>query len=86
MPTQSVQRGPNGTFVWVIKPDSTAEMRDIKVGQINGDTTLVDKGLAAGEAIVVDGQYKVKVGIKVAATPQSNQTADAGAPAGSLAK
>jgi len=86
VPTQSVQRGPNGTFVWVIKPDSTAEMRDIKVGQINGDTTLVDKGLAAGEAIVVDGQYKVKVGIKVAATPQSNQTADAGAPAGSLAK
>ena len=86
VPTQSVQRGPNGTFVWVIKPDSTAEMRDIKVGQINGDTTLVDKGLAAGEAIVVDGQYKVKVGIKVAATPQSNQTADAGAPAGRLAK
>jgi len=35
---------------------------------------------------VVDGQYKVKVGIKVAATPQSNQTADAGAAPGSAAK
>jgi len=86
VPTQSVQRGPNGTFVWVIKPDSTAEMRDVKIGQVNGDTTLVDKGLAAGETIVVDGQYKVKVGIKLAPTPQSNQTADAGAPAGSPAK
>jgi multidrug efflux system membrane fusion protein len=86
VPTQSVQRGPNGTFVWVIKPDSTAEMREVKVGQINGNTALVDKGLTAGESIVVDGQYKVKIGIKVAPTPQSNQTADAGAPAGSPAK
>jgi multidrug efflux system membrane fusion protein len=56
-------------------------MRSVKIGQINGNTALVDKGLAAGETVVVDGQYKVKVGIKVAATPQSNQTADAGAPA-----
>jgi len=86
VPTQSVQRGPNGTFVWVIKPDNTAEMRDIKTSQVNGNTTLVDKGLTAGETIVVDGQYKVKVGIKVAATPQSNQTADAGAAPGSAAK
>ena len=86
VPTQSVQRGPNGTFVWIIKPDNTAEMRDIKVGQINGDIALIDKGLTAGETIVVDGQYKVKVGIKVAATPQSNQTADAGATPGSAAK
>jgi multidrug efflux system membrane fusion protein len=89
VPAQTVQRGPNGTFVWVIKPDTSVEMRDVKVGQINGGTALIDKGLAAGETVVVDGQYKVKVGVKVAATPQSNQTADAGAdaaPAGSPAK
>ncbi|MDB5362791.1 MAG: Efflux transporter, family, subunit [Rhodospirillales bacterium] len=86
VPAQSVQRGPNGTFVWVIKPDSTAEMREVKIGQINGGTALVDKGVTVGETIVVDGQYKVKVGAKVAATPQSNQTADAAAPAGSPAK
>ena len=86
VPTQTIQRGPNGTFVWVIKPDSTADMREVKVGQINGSTALIDKGLTAGESVVVDGQYKVKVGIKVAATPQSSQTADAGASAGSPAK
>jgi membrane fusion protein, multidrug efflux system len=89
VPTQTIQRGPNGTFVWVIKPDTSVEMREVKVGQINGGTALIDKGLAAGETVVVDGQYKVKVGVKVAATPQSNQTADAGAdaaPAGSPAK
>ena len=85
VPAQSVQRGPNGTFVWVIKPDSTAEMREVKIGQITGNVALVDKGLAAGETIVVDGQYKVKVGIKLAPTPQSNQTADAGAGVGALA-
>ena len=85
VPTQTIQRGPNGTFVWVIKPDNSAEMRQVTVGQINGDTALIDKGLAAGESVVVDGQYKVKVGAKVAATPQGTQTADAQA-AGSLAK
>jgi multidrug efflux system membrane fusion protein len=89
VPAQTVQRGPNGTFVWVIKPDSSVEMREVKVGQINGDTALIDKGLAAGENVVVDGQYKVKVGVKVAATPQGTQTADASnpaAPAGGPAK
>lgn len=82
VPTQTIQRGPNGTFVWVIKPDNSAEMRQVKVGQINGDTALIDKGLTAGENVVVDGQYKVKVGVKVAATPQGTQTADAAAPGG----
>jgi multidrug efflux system membrane fusion protein len=89
VPAQTVQRGPDGTFVWVIKPDNSVEMRSVKVGQINDGLALIDKGLAAGETVVVDGQYKVKVGIKVAATPQNNQTADAvapGAPAGSPAK
>ena len=85
VPTQTIQRGPNGTFVWVIKPDSSAEMRPVTVGQINGDTALIDKGVTAGENVVVDGQYKVKVGVKVAATPQGTQTADAQA-TGSLAK
>ena len=86
IPTQSVQRGPNGTFVWIIKPDNTAEMRDIKVGQINGDIALIDKGLTAGETIVVDGQYKVKVGIKLAPTPQIEQMADVGSSVGSPVK
>jgi len=100
IPAQTIQRGPNGTFVWVIKPDDSVEMRAVTVGQINGDTALIDKGLAAGDTVVVDGQYKVKVGVKVTATPQGAQTADAsqtgtapagaspqaGSPAGSPAK
>ncbi|HEV2675093.1 MAG TPA: efflux RND transporter periplasmic adaptor subunit [Aliidongia sp.] len=85
VPTQTIQRGPAGTFVWVIKPDSSVEMRPVTVGQINGETALIDKGLAAGENVIVDGQYKVKVGSKVTATPQGSQTADA-TPAGGPAK
>jgi multidrug efflux system membrane fusion protein len=79
VPSQTVQRGPKGTFVWVIKPDSSVEMRDVKVGQVNGDTTLIEQGLSAGEKVVVDGQYKVKLGVKVTDTPAGNQTADASA-------
>jgi len=82
VPAQTVQRGPNGTFVWLIKPDNSVEMRDVKVGQVNGDTALIDKGLASGDKIVVDGQYKVKVGIKVTEAPPNNQTADAAATGG----
>ncbi|GGF01846.1 multidrug transporter [Aliidongia dinghuensis] len=80
VPAQTIQRGPIGTFVWVIRPDNSVEMRTVTVGQIQGGTALVDKGLTAGETVVVDGQYKVKVGGKVIATPQGSQTADVVAP------
>jgi membrane fusion protein, multidrug efflux system len=65
VPSSVVQRGPNGTYAYVITPEKTAEMRPIKVGQVDGDEALILGGLGAGEQVVVDGQYKLQPGGKV---------------------
>jgi len=63
-----VQRGPNGSFAYVIKPDETVEIRPIDIGPITGGRALVVGGLKLGERVVVDGQYKLRAGSKVQAT------------------
>jgi multidrug efflux system membrane fusion protein len=65
VPNAVVQRGPDGTFAYVVDADSKAQVRPITVDIIEGDTTVVSKGLKAGEQVVVDGQYQLKGGIKV---------------------
>jgi multidrug efflux system membrane fusion protein len=60
-----VQRGPQGTYAYVIKPDGTAESRPITVSQITNGRALVDSGLAADDQVVVDGQYKLLAGSRV---------------------
>ena len=67
-PASVVQRGPNGTYAYVINPDKTAEMRPVKVGQIDGGQALIDSGLQEGEQVVVDGQYKLHPGAPVQIT------------------
>jgi multidrug efflux system membrane fusion protein len=60
-----VQRGPNGSFAFVVKPDNTTEARPIEVGDDDRGQTLVTKGLKAGERVVVDGQFRLEPGAKV---------------------
>ncbi|HUN47204.1 MAG TPA: efflux RND transporter periplasmic adaptor subunit [Stellaceae bacterium] len=72
-----VQRGPQGTFAYVIKPDATVEARPIKVAQIADNVALIDSGLEAGDRVVVDGQYKLQPGTRVAAAG-SPSAVDAG--------
>ncbi len=72
IPSGVVQRGPQGTYAYVIKPDKTVEMRPIKVAQTEANLALVDNGLKAGEQVVVDGQYKLQPGSRVELTsPQA---------------
>jgi len=74
IPSSVVQRGPQGTYAYLIKPDKTVEMRPIKVAQTEGNLALVDKGLEPGEQVVVDGQYKLQPGAHVElTTPQPSQ-------------
>lgn len=68
VPAQAVQRGQTGTFAWIIKPDNGVEMRPIKVAQIKDGVALIETGIAAGESVVVDGQYKLRPTSKVTAT------------------
>ena len=71
VPSSVVQRGPQGTYAYVIKTDKTVEMRPIKVAQTEGNLALVDEGLQPGEQVVVDGQYKLQPGAHVGlTTPQ----------------
>jgi multidrug efflux system membrane fusion protein len=78
VPASVVQRGPQGTYAYVIKPDKTVEMRPIKVAQTEANVAMIDDGLKAGEQVVVDGQYKLQPGAHVElSTPQPQQPAAA---------
>lgn len=61
----AVQQSQNGTSVYVVKPDQTAELRTVHVAQISDGQALVDQGLKSGEIVVVDGQYRLKNGSRV---------------------
>ena len=68
VPASVIQRGPNGTYAYVITKDKTAEMRPVQVAQIDGGQALIDSGLQEGEQVVVDGQYKLQPGSPVQIT------------------
>jgi multidrug efflux system membrane fusion protein len=61
-PSTAVQRGPNGMYVYVVKPDSTVAMQSVDVQQMADGTSVVDKGLDAGTRIVTSGQYRLQPG------------------------
>jgi multidrug efflux system membrane fusion protein len=71
VPAAAVQRGPQGVFAYVVKPDNTVEMRPLKVSADNagGPVALIESGVAAGEQVVIDGQLKLHPGVTVKAAP-----------------
>jgi multidrug efflux system membrane fusion protein len=77
VPAAVVQRGPQGSFAYVIKQDGTADMRTVKVGPIEDGLAVVEDGLKVGERVVVDGQYKLQAGSKVEVTSESGAPAKA---------
>jgi membrane fusion protein, multidrug efflux system len=67
VPSGALQRGPDGYYAYVVKPDKTTETRPLKVGQVSGGVAIVDDGLAAGEQVVTAGQYRLQPGARVEA-------------------
>jgi multidrug efflux system membrane fusion protein len=65
VPARAVQQGPNGSYLFVIKPDDTVEMRTVEVSQTDQGVAEIKQGLSAGENIVVDGQFRLDQGTKV---------------------
>jgi multidrug efflux system membrane fusion protein len=65
VPSQAVQTGPQGQYVFVIKPDSTAETRRVVVKRTQGSDTVIASGLKPGENVVIDGQPRLQQGTKV---------------------
>jgi membrane fusion protein, multidrug efflux system len=65
VPSSTLQRGPNGYYAYVVKPDSTVETRSLKIGQVSDGAAIVDDGVAAGEQVVTAGQYRLQPGARV---------------------
>ena len=65
VPSTAVQRGAQGTFVYVVKPDSNVTVRRIRVGTTEGDWVSVQGELAAGDKVVTDGADRLREGAKV---------------------
>ena len=64
-PAAAIQRGPKGTFVYVVRHDKTIEVRPIIAGETQGDETAVSSGLMPGEPVVVDGAERLREGSHV---------------------
>ena len=71
VPAAAVQRGPEGTYVYAVDADGTARVQAVAVAQIQDGVAVIDQGLAAGQRVVVDGQYKLRPGLKVVEAPRA---------------
>ena len=79
VPSSAVQIGQNGPYVFIVKPDSTLDLRQIKAGQRqDGDMTVITAGVKAGESIVTRGQLQLAPAMKVA--PQEDKSLSPSAP------
>jgi len=78
LPTQALQTGPSGQYVYVVKADSSVELRTVQVARTEGAETVLAGGLKPGETVVVDGASRILPGSKVSAkSPDSGKAPDA---------
>lgn len=80
VPTAAIQRGTQGTYVYVVGPDHTVAVRPVTAGAVSGDTIAIEQGLAAGEQVVTDGTDKLRAGAKVEVTTPGAGKAAPGSP------
>jgi membrane fusion protein, multidrug efflux system len=81
LPTAAVLRGPQGAFVYAVKPDKTVEARTVEISLTQGNTTVVTSGLNPGDTVVTDGQDKLQTGSKIEPRNSgSGNTASSGMP------
>jgi multidrug efflux system membrane fusion protein len=71
LPTAAVQLGPSGPFTYVVKADSTVEVRQLKIGEQSGSMTVVSGGLALNERVVTSNQYRLQPGSHVRINPDA---------------
>jgi membrane fusion protein, multidrug efflux system len=65
VPAQTVQEGPDGKYVYIIKPDDTVARRTVEVAAVQDGIAVIDKGLQPGDKVVVDGQYRLTEGARI---------------------
>jgi multidrug efflux system membrane fusion protein len=74
VPATAPQMSANGSYVYIVKADSRAEQRPVTLGQRQGDLIVVEKGVAAGEKVVIDGQLGVTPDGPVAEQPREGNS------------
>jgi multidrug efflux system membrane fusion protein len=80
VPASVVQRGPDGSYAFVVQDDDTVQMQRLKVDFIEQQEAVIAEGLQPGQKVVIDGQYKLQPGSKIReATPQSTNAPAGGA-------
>jgi multidrug efflux system membrane fusion protein len=65
VPSEAVQAGQEGTFVYVVKPDSSAEIRPVTVGHSHEGRIVIEQGVTPGETVVTDGHLRIFPGAKI---------------------
>jgi multidrug efflux system membrane fusion protein len=65
VPSNAVQAGQQGTFVFVVKTDQTVELRPVTVARTRGDESVMKTGLQPGETVVTDGQIRLVPGSRI---------------------
>jgi len=75
VPTPAVLNGSSGAFVYVVKPDNTVTVRNIKIGPVDGERTSIKTGLQVGERVVIDGSDRLKEGAKITIPADAPKTA-----------
>ena len=74
VPASAIQRGPQGTFVYVVRADRTAAVRPLTVGEIQEGEASIRSGLSPDELVVVDGADRLREGSRVELRAQNNGT------------
>ncbi|MBV8393453.1 MAG: hypothetical protein JOY81_09765 [Alphaproteobacteria bacterium] len=82
VPQRAVMQGAAGHYAYVVKPDSTVERRSIEVEAQQDGIAVIAKGIALGEKIVVDGQYRLSNGSKIRVDQPTASQPAAAAPSG----
>jgi multidrug efflux system membrane fusion protein len=65
VPSVAVQRGPQGLYAWIVKPDNTVDTSPVQVGPAQDGVTIITSGVTAGQSIVVNGQSRLQPGAHV---------------------
>jgi multidrug efflux system membrane fusion protein len=78
VPASALQRGSQGTYVYVVKEDKTVTLRPVRIGPTEGDKAVVERGLEPGDLVVVDGADRLREGAKVEAVTRESRAVPVG--------
>jgi multidrug efflux system membrane fusion protein len=74
VPAAAIQRGPQGTYVFVVKSDNTVDVRDVTVGFTQDNLSVIASGISPSDVVVTDGQDKLQQGSKIETRPAAPGT------------